>query len=154
MPTPLREAALAAIAAQLAAALPSVPVERNRRAMPDLVHEALPRLALLDGDHQVPGSDAFGTVLYRVQAMVVGHVSAATDAALGAALNDLHAAVVAAICNQEILVAGEQNIWPQEEGMQLIPFAAEESSRPFMGFVLTIAFDLRVPDATGPYTTT
>ena len=154
MPTPLREAAIAAIVAQLAAVLPTVPVERNRRAPPDLTAETLPRLAVLDGDHQVQDSDAVGTVLYRVQVLVLGHVTAATDATLGAALNDLHASVVAAICNQEILVAGEQNIWPHEQGMELIPFAASDSEKPAMGFALTLAFDLRVPDATGPYTTT
>jgi hypothetical protein len=154
MPTPLREAAIAAIMAQLVATLPAVPVDRNRRAPPDLVREPLPRLAVLDGDHQVQGSDAHGTVLYRVQVLVLGHVTAASDATLGAAINDLHASTVAALCNQEILVAGEQNIWPQEEGMQMIPFAATESETPFMGFALTIGFDLRVPDATGPYTTT
>lgn len=153
MPTPLREAATAALLAELSAALYGVPVERNRRAPIDIESEALPRLALFDGDHQVQPSDAHGTVLYRVQAAIEGYATADTDADLAAAVNDLHAQVVAAICNQEILVAGEQNIWPQEEAMQLLPVLADASSRRVMGFLLTIGFDLRVPDASGPYAT-
>lgn len=155
MPTPLREAAFAALAAQLAAALPGVVVERNRRSLPDVTQETLPRLGLMDGDHQVNGSDAHGTVLYRVQALLMGFVSAATDDALGAAVNDLHAQVVAAICNREVVVdPGEQNIWPQEEAFQVVRYTATEADTPLMGFDLTIAFDLRVPDAAGPYTAT
>lgn len=154
MPQPLREAAIAAITAQLTAALAPVPVDRNRRAPPDLTTETLPRLSVLDGDHQVRPSDAVGLVLYRVQVLVIGHVTAASDAGLGLAVNDLHASAVAAVCQREILVAGEQNIWPEEEGMEVIPFPAADSEDRFMGFALTIGFDLRVPDAGGPYTTT
>jgi hypothetical protein len=154
MPTPYREACFAALAAQLAGQITGVPVQRNRRAMVDVAKETLPRHVLLDGDHQARGSDAAGTTLYRVQATIQGWVSAASDELLGGAVNGLHASVVAAICNQEILVAGEQNIWPEEEGMQLAPFSPEASSRPVMGFEVLVAFDLRVPDTGGPYTTT
>ena len=50
MPTPLREAALTAIAARLAGQLPDVPLERARRSPVDTDKEPMPRLVLTGTD--------------------------------------------------------------------------------------------------------
>lgn len=155
MPTPLREAAFAAIQTRLLSQMPTVPVERNRRGMPDLDTETLPRMTLRDGDQANQGSDAHGTNLIRVQPTIEAWVVATTDAGLGPAANSLHASIIAAVCNQEIAIDGTaQAIWVTEEQLQMLPTSPQDSARPALGFVLQLGFDLRAPDAGGPYTTT
>ena len=151
----LREAAFAAIESALSTALPTVAVERNRRGLPDFENEAFPRINARDGDQANQGSDAHGTNLIRVQVLVEAWVVEDTDADLGPAANALHAAIVAAVCNQEIAIDGAaQAIWVTEEQLQMLPTTPQDTAQPAMGFVLQLGFDLRAPDAGGPYTTT
>lgn len=155
MPTPLREAAFAALEAALSSGLAGTAVERNRRGLPDFETEAFPRVNQRDGDQTGQGSDAVGTNLLRVQASLECWVLAADDAQLGAEANALHAAVIAAACNREIAIDGTaQAIWVTEEQLQMLPTTPQDSSRPALGFVLTLGFDLRAPDTGGPFTTT
>ncbi len=155
MPTPLREAAIAAIAARLAAAMPAAPVERNRRAPVDSDDETLPRFIIRDGAHHVLASDAHGITLYRVEVSIEGWARATTDEGLGAALHSTHAAVVAALCNAEIEIDdGNQAISPEEVSFEAEPIPARDAARPALSFDLRIGFNLRVPDTGGPYTTT
>lgn len=155
MPTPLREAAVAAIAATLAAAMPAAPVERNRRSPVDVDDETLPRFVIRDGAHQVLPSDAHGLTLYRVEVLVEGWARAESDAALGAALHAAHAVVVAALCNGEIEIdGGRQAISPEEVAFEAEPIPVRDAARPALSFDMRIAFNLRVPDLGGPYTTT
>jgi hypothetical protein len=154
-PTPLRESAFVAIASRLGTALPTWPIERNRRAPVDIERETLPRLVLRDGSHRVMPSDAFGLRLYRVEIAIEGWVKAGSDAELGYALNDAHAQIVGAICDVELPVDGdEQAISPEELALQAEPLSAAGSKIRAMSFELAIGFNLRVADTGAPYTTT
>jgi hypothetical protein len=152
--TAFREAAFAAIAARLSSQLSGVAIERNRRGAIN-PEEALPRVILRDGGHSAEEDDAFGRILYRVEAVVEGHATAATDAAQGPAVNDLHARVVAALIGVELTVGvAGGSIWMQERSTEVVMPDADTAATPTPAFVSVFAFDLRVPDQGGPYTTT
>jgi hypothetical protein len=148
-----REAALAAIAARLTAQLSGVAVERGRRSMIG-AEEALPRVVLVQGGHEEQEPDAFGTVLMRCDAMVEGYAAAATDAALEAALNDLHARCAAALMGAEIAygIVGD-SLWVTGRGFVPEASLLAAADAPIGGFTWTITFDIRAPYAGGPYTT-
>ena len=148
-----REAALAAIAARLTAQLSGVAVERARRSPID-AGDTLPRVVLVMGGHEEQDPDAVGMVLMRCTAQVEGYVSAATDALLEGAINDLHARCAAALAGVEIAYGSVgDNLWITGQGF--VPEAAllPAADAPIGGFTWTITFDIRAPDAGGPYTT-
>ncbi len=148
-----REAALAAIAARLTAQLAGVAVERGRRSMIG-VEETLPRIVLVMGGHEEQDPDAVGMVLYRCTAQVEGYVAATTDEALEGAINDLHARCAAALVGAEIAygVVGD-DLWVTGQGFAPEAALLTASDAPIGGFTWTIGFDIRAPDAGGPYTT-
>jgi hypothetical protein len=143
-----REAAFAAIAAQLEAQLPRVTVERNRRAMigPD---EPLPIVVLRDGGHEAADDDSAQLVRYSVECVVEGFV-ADTDARIGAALNDLHARCIAALCNRPVPM-GDDALWLHERRTEVEIAEAGDSAVPAARFVTTLSFDLLSPFAGGPF---
>ena len=148
-----REAALAAMAAQLAVQLPGVTVQRGRRSPID-AGEALPIVVLTMGGHEDQEPDAFGIALMRCTAEVEGYVAAADDAALEGAINDLHARCAAALIGVQIPygIVGD-SVWVTGQG--LVPDAAllAAADAPIGGFTWTITFDIRAPYLGGPYTT-
>lgn len=145
----IREAALGAIAARLAGEL-GIPVERGRRS-PIGLDEALPRLVLTMGGHEEQEGDQFQTTLLRCTATVEGYCTADTDAALEAAINDLHGRCAAALLGVELMVSSDTGI--MIEGRGLVPEAAllDASAEEIGGFTWTIAFDLRASYAAGPF---
>lgn len=148
-----REAAMAALATRLASQLSGVVVERARRSMIG-ADDTLPRVVLTMGGHEEVPEDANQTVLMRCTADVEGYVSAASDAALEAALNDLHARCAAALLGAEIAYGSiGDNLWVQ--GLAFTPDAAllAGADEPIGGFTWTISFDIRAPFTGGPYTT-
>jgi len=154
---PAREAALDAIAARLADALPDVPVERGRRS-PVAEHEC-PRVVLRMGGHREDPEDAFGVVRLDCEAWVEGYVGAPAgaadpDAALEAALNALHARCAAALLGVEIPYAAGDALMVEGVGLEPDAPALDAASDAVGGFTWTIRFDLRVPAVGGPYATT
>ncbi len=143
-----REAAFAAIATHLAAQLPGVTVERNRRALisPD---EPLPIVVLREGGHVAADDDSAQLVRYSVECLVEGFV-VETDARIGAALNDLHARCIAALCNQPVAF-GDDALWLHERRTEVEIAEAGDSAVPAARFVTTLSFDLLSPFAGGPF---
>ena len=66
MPTPIREAALAAVADRLTTELPSVVLERARRAPVDTDKEPLPRLVLTGTDWEADETAEPGSTHYNL----------------------------------------------------------------------------------------
>jgi hypothetical protein len=143
-----REAAFAAIAAHLASQLLGVTVERNRRSLisPD---EAMPIVVLRDGGHEAADDDSAQLVRYSIECLVEGFV-VDTDARIGAALNDLHARCIAAICNQPVHF-GDDALWLHERRTDIEIAEAGDSAVPAARFVTTLSFDLFSPFSGGPF---
>lgn len=94
---PLRESALAQIAARLAAQLTGVTIERARRREPDTDREAMPRVSILGQDIAVADEFDATRTEYRIGFAVIGYAVGASDLAAEQALSLLHAQVVAAL---------------------------------------------------------
>ncbi|GGG51691.1 hypothetical protein GCM10010964_43590 [Caldovatus sediminis] len=158
MPTvPAREAALAAIAARLAAALPDVPVERGRRSV--VAEQECPRLVLRMGGHREDPADAFGAIRLDCEAAIEGYVAAPDgaddpDAALEAALNELHARCAAALLGVAIAYAEDDDLMVAGVSLEPDAPALDAASAAVGGFTWAIRFDLRVPAVGGPYVAT
>jgi hypothetical protein len=128
MPTPLRETALAAIAARLVAQIPAAVVERARRAPVDADRELLPRLILSGASWEADEGAEPGITHYTMGFVVTGYARAATDLALEQALSALHAATVAALAGWTPAVDGLGEA--AEEGAEFQIYDAEESAKP------------------------
>jgi hypothetical protein len=88
----IREMAISRLVAALGAV--GVPVERGRRSQPDA--DEAPVMAVYDGGHNATVDDS-GLATYEMQVLVEAAVSAADDATLGPAVNDLYARTIAAL---------------------------------------------------------
>ena len=106
MTTPVVEAALAAIAARLASAVPGAAVERARRAPVDLDTETLPRLVLQVDSLDADSTAEPGSTHYRLSFIVVGTANGASDLAAQQSVISLHASVVAALAGWTPSTAG------------------------------------------------
>jgi hypothetical protein len=149
MSTPLREAALAAIAARLAAELPDVPTERARRSAVDPVAEGT-RLVLVGEDWAADASQQPGITHYTLGFAVAGYLAAGSDLAAEQGLSTLHARVVAALCNWTPADPGLGE--PVELGAEFELYDAEDSVRPAGEF--RTRFEMLALAATGqPYAT-
>ncbi|NBW16044.1 MAG: hypothetical protein EBR82_49475 [Caulobacteraceae bacterium] len=126
--TPLREAALAAIATRLQAQLPDVVVERARRAPVDVDAETLPRLILRGEDWQADDTEEPGRTHYELSFSVAGFASAATDLAAEQALSLLHARVVETLAGWTPSTAGLGDVAEQSAEFSL--YDAEDAARP------------------------
>jgi hypothetical protein len=137
MPTPIREAALAAIEARLRAQLPDVPVERARRAPIDTDKEKLPRLVLRGEGWDADDSQEPGTTHYRIGISVAGTIRAVTDLDAEQALSALHARVVAALAGWTPDAPGLGDV--AEQGTEFRLHDADESARPAGEFAARFA---------------
>lgn len=138
-----REAAFAALAERLAQAMPTTPVERNRRAKLS-PQEDFPRLVLRDGG-QNPLSDAVGEEAWSVSAVVEGYVSGPEQQA-GPAASDLYARVAEALCSEAIIgAAGQMELYVSEGSLDFDVVAISDSAPMVAAFYLDLSFQLRLP---------
>jgi hypothetical protein len=128
MSTPLREAALAAIATRLADEMPGVPLERARRSPVDTDKEALPRLVLTGTDWEADETAEPGQTHYTLGFVVAGYARATTDLGIEQALSDLHASAVAAIVGWTPAVDGLGEV--SELGADFRLYDTDESRKP------------------------
>jgi hypothetical protein len=133
MTTPIREAALAAIATRLAAQITDAPIERARRAPVDVEQEQLPRIVLAGIDWAADETAEPMVAHYTLGFAVTGYCRARSDLALDQALAALHARVVAALSGWTPTDAGLGE--PAEEGAEFTALDPEESKLPAGSFV-------------------
>lgn len=128
MPTPIREAALAAIAERLTTELPGIVLERARRAPVDTDKEPLPRLVLTGTDWEADETAEPGSTHYTMGFVVAGYVRDPTDLGVEQELSELHASVVAALAGwtPEIDGLGEA----AEQGAEFRLYDTNESAKP------------------------
>ena len=131
--TPLREAALAAVAARLAAAVPGATIERARRAPVDTDAEPLPRLIVTGTDWTADTTQQPGVTHYNIGFDVVGYAGGGTDLAAEQAVSALHAAVLAALAGWTPDATGLSDV--AEDSASFRTYAADESARPAGAFV-------------------
>jgi hypothetical protein len=146
--TPLREAALVAIADRLVTQLPDVAVERARRAPVDTDAEALPRLVLRGEDWQADDSEEPGRTHYRVSFSVAGFASATTDLGAEQALSLLHARVLDALAGWTPSAPGLGDVAEQSAEFSL--YDSEDSARPAGEFLARFSL-LAIGPAGGPW---
>lgn len=147
--TPLREAALAAVAAQLASAVPGATVERARRAPVDTDAEALPRLIVTGTDWAADTTQQPGATHYTIGFDVVGYAGAATDLGAEQAVSALHAAVITALAGWTPDAGGISDV--AEDSASFRTYAADESARPAGAFVARFSL-LAVAPTGQPFT--
>ena len=145
---PLREAALAAVAARLSTQLSDVAVERSRRAPVDVDTEALPRLVVRGEDWQADEAEEPGRTHYRVGFSVTGFVADATDLEVEQGLSLLHARIVQALAGWTPAEPGLGDVAEQSADFTL--YDVEESSRPAGEFLARFSI-LAVGPTGGPW---
>ena len=148
MPTALREAALAAIADRLVAELPSVVLERARRAPVDTDKEPLPRLVLTGTDWEADKTAEPGSTHYTMGFVVAGYVRDATDLGLEQGLSDLHASVVAALAGWTPVGDGLGDA--AEQGAEFRLYDTDESAKPAGEFLVRFSM-LAIAPLGAPY---
>jgi len=126
--TPIRETALAAIVARLAAQIPTATVERARRAPVDVEKETLPRLVVTGIDWTADETAEPGITHYTLDFTVQGYAKARTDLATEQALGTLLASTVAALAGWTPTESGLGE--PAEAGAELGLYDAEDSAKP------------------------
>lgn len=128
MPTPIREAALAAIADRLTTELSGIVLERARRAPVDTDKEPLPRLVLTGADWEADETAEPGSTHYTMGFVVAGYVRDTTDLGVEQGLSELHASLVAALAGwtPEVNGLGEA----AEQGAEFRLYDTDESSKP------------------------
>ncbi|MCX7275526.1 MAG: hypothetical protein NTV19_20825 [Burkholderiales bacterium] len=148
MTSPVAEAALAAITARLAAALPSVVVERARRAPVDIESETLPRLVLHIDSLDADASAEPGATHYRIGLTVVGTAIGTSDLEAQQAVISLHASVVAVLVGWTPNTAGLGDV--VELGADFLLHDVDQSATPAGEFAAR--FEMLAVAATGsPY---
>ncbi len=133
MPTPIREAALAAIADRLTIELSGVVLERARRAPVDTDKEPLPRLVLTGTDWEADETAEPGSTHYTSGFVVAGYVRDTTDLGVEQGLSDLHASVVGALAGWTPAVDGLGEA--AEQGAEFRLYDTDESSKPAGDFL-------------------
>jgi hypothetical protein len=128
MATPLREAALAAVAARLRAQMPDVALDRARRSAIDADRERLPRLILRGEDIEADDTQEPGRTHYRIGFAVVAVTRAGSDLDLEQALSSLHARIVAALAGWVPDIWGLGDV--AEQGAEFVLYDAEDSAKP------------------------
>ncbi len=128
MSTPMREAALAAIADRLTTELPGTVLERARRALVDIDKEPLPRLVLTGTDWEADETAEPGSTHYTMGFVVAGYIRDTTDLGVEQGLSDLHASVVAALAGWTPTVDGLGEA--TEQGAEFRLYETDESAKP------------------------
>lgn len=145
--TPLREAALAAIAARLSAQLPTVTVERARRSPVDTDADTLPLLVLHGTTWDADESSDVLATQYVIGFDIAGYATGATDLAAEQALSALHAQVVAALRAWE---PGSGLVAVVEVSADFALSDAEDSAKPAGSFIASFTAQA-FGSAAGPY---
>jgi len=148
MPTPIREAALAAIVDRLTTELSGVVLERARRAPVDTDKEVLPRLVLTGTDWEADETAEPGSTHYTLGFVVAGYVRDTTDLGVEQGLSELHALVVAALAGwtPEIDGLGEA----AEQGAEFRLYDTDESAKPAGEFLARFSM-LAIAPLGSPY---
>jgi hypothetical protein len=133
MPTPIREATLAAVAERLTAELPGVALERARRAPVDTDKEPLPRLVLMGTDWEADETAEPGSTHYSLGFAVAGYVRDATDLGVEQGLSDLHASLIAALAGWTPAPEGLGEV--SEQGAEFRLYDTDESAKPAGEFI-------------------
>jgi len=128
MSTPVREAALAAVAARLRAQLPDVTLDRARRGEVDIDVERMPRMILRGEGIDADDTQEPGRTHYRIGFTVLAISRAGSDLDLEQALSLLHARIVAAIGGWVPSIVGPGDV--AEQGAEFVLYDAEDSARP------------------------
>jgi len=128
MPTPVREAALAAIAARLPAQMPDVALDRARRSPVDTDVEPLPRMILRGEGIDADDTQEPGRTHYQIGFTVLAISRAGSDLVLEQTLSVLHARIAAALAGwvPNILNLGDV----AEQGAEFVLYDAEDSAKP------------------------
>lgn len=145
MPTPIREAVLAAVEARLKAQITGVTVLRALRAPLDARH--CPALILRGGDMSAEEDQSFGETLWRIGFSVTGMITAANDLAAEQALSDFHAKVITALQGYDL---GPATIQPNVLNTSFDLYAAEDSATPAGEFTAEFEAMAMTPNAS-PY---
>lgn len=145
MPTPIREAVLAAVAARLTAQIANTSVLRAVRAPLDA--RRCPALILRGGDMAADEDQSFGETLWRIGFSVTGMITAATDLAAEQALSELHARVIAALQGYDL---GPATIQPNVLNASFELYLAEDSAAPAGEFTAEFEATAMTPNAS-PY---
>ena len=128
MATPVREAALAAVAARLRTQLPDVALDRARRGAVDADREPMPRLILRGEDMDADDTQEPGRTHYRISFSIVAFTRAGSDIELEQALSALHARIAAALAGW---VPDTTNLGDvAEQGAEFVLYDAEDSAKP------------------------
>lgn len=128
MATPVREAALAAVAARLRTQLPDVALDRARRGAVDADREPMPRMILRGEDMDADDTQEPGRTHYRISFSVVAFARAVSDLAVEQALSLLHARIAAALAGW---VPDTTNLGDvAEQGAEFVLYDAEDSAKP------------------------
>jgi hypothetical protein len=125
MPTPIREAILAAVATRLTAQLAGVAVLRAYRAALDPRY--CPAVVITGTSMDADEDMSFGETQWRIGFAVAGYITAATDLAADQALSDLHARVVAALQDHDL---GSGFVQCHVGTAQFELYSTEESAKP------------------------
>ena len=145
---PLREAGLAAIAQRLTSTMPSIIVERARRAPVDVDTETLPRLILRGEEWQADETEEPGLTRYRLAFSVIGFASAATDLAAEQALCLLHAQLVEALAGWTPSTPGLGDV--AEQGAEFSLYDSDASAQPAGEFLARFSM-LAIGPSGGPW---
>lgn len=145
MPTPIREAVLAAVAARLKAQLAGVTVVRALRAPLD--PRLCPAVILRGGDMVADEDQSFGETMWRIAFSVAGMITATSDLAAEQALSDLHAKVIAALQGYDL---GPATIQPNVLDASFEIYSAEDSATPAGEFTAAFEATAMTPNAS-PY---
>ncbi len=137
MPTPIREAALAAIAERLTTELPGVALERARRAPVDTDKEPLPRFVLTGTDWEADETAEPGSTHYTMSFVVAGYVRDTADLGVEQGLSELHASVVAALAGWTPAIDGLGDA--AEQGAEFRLYDTDESAKPAGEFIARFA---------------
>ena len=129
MPTiPLREAAIAAIAARLTEQMPDVAIERARRSPIVVEQESLPRIVVRGEEMGADDSQEPGRTHYTISVSISAVTSHGTDMGLEQALSLLHARIVDALAGWTPSEPGLGDLAEQEAEFRL--YDLDESERP------------------------
>jgi hypothetical protein len=125
MPTPIREAVLAAVFTRLKAQLSGVTVLRAHRAPLD--PRQCPAVIITGTGMDADEDMSFGETQWRIGFTVAGYITAATDLAAEQAASALHARLVAALQDYDL---GPATIQPNIAGAEFELYSIEESAAP------------------------
>jgi hypothetical protein len=125
MPTPIREAVLAAVFTRLTAQLSGVTVLRAHRAPLD--PRRCPAVIITGTGMDADEDMSFGECQWRIGFTVAGYIAAATDLAAEQAASALHARLIAALLNYDL---GPATIQPNITGADFELYSIEESAAP------------------------